>query len=135
MITMTLVCRVIVLLRNFISHSYFPYYFQTKLMGSVIVFLEFPTWEWHYDPALDSLLLMARVTLRVYIFFHHLFGLSRMSRHFNPWDSCDISIVYESHLEYLFYAVRTHSGSDTSMATMLSIEVDPSKATFCMSSI
>lgn len=56
-------------------------------MGSVIVILECPTWEWHYNLALDSLLLMARATLKVDIFFYCSFGLSVISRHFSPQDT------------------------------------------------
>ena len=87
-------------------------------MESVIVFLECPTWEWHYDPALDSLLLTARATLRVYI-FRRPFGLSMMSRHFSlqvPFSDVNMN---KTHAISPVYVVPTYSELDPSMVMVL----------------
>ena len=94
-----------------------------KLIGLVIIFLECPTWKWHYDLTLDSLLLMAKAALKVYFFFRHLFGLSIMSRRFSPQDSFSDINMYKALPIYLVYVVPTYFESDPS------IETDPSEAT------
>ena len=51
-------------------------------MELVIVFLERLIWKWHYKRTLDSLLLMARVALKFYIFFYYI-NWSLFFSHFN----------------------------------------------------
>ena len=53
-------------------------------MASTVNFLEVPEWAWHYDPTLDSLVLVARSSLRLYIFFNRPFSIPVVSWHFDP---------------------------------------------------
>ena len=95
-------------------------------MESVIVFVEYPSWEWHYDLALDSLMLTTRATMRVYIFFLHLFSIMMMSRHLNPQDWFDDITINDAHPGFATYEPLS-SESDPSMAMIWSIEMDPSE--------
>ena len=97
-------------------------------MGLVIVYVECPSWEWQYDLALNSLLLMARATLQVYIFFSPFFGLTIMSRHFSPQDPFGDNSVNNAHPDLAIYEPLSQK-FDPSMATVPSIETDPLEAT------
>ena len=66
-------------------------------------------WTWHYDLALDSLVLVAYSSFKLYIFFSPLFSIPRVSWHFDPSISC-------SPLYFLELAPSASS-----------IETDPSK--------
>ena len=90
MITMTLNCLVRVLLRNIISHIYFHVVFRGGRWGSVVIFVEFPIWHWHFDPMLNATMVTAYAMIRVYI-FHHQFGALVMSPFFNPHNPYDAS--------------------------------------------
>ena len=61
----------------FLCHS------QTKQMATAVIFMEVPEWLWHYDPALDSLVLVAHSNFRLYILFHRLFSVLVVSWHFD----------------------------------------------------
>ena len=62
----------------------FPCHPQTKLMASAMIFLEVPEWTQHYDLALDSLVLVAHSSFRLYIFFIYPFSVRIVNWHFDP---------------------------------------------------
>ena len=80
----TLKCLVKVLLRIFISHAYLLCCLQRRSMGSVVIFVEFPTWHWHFDLILNAIVMMAHAAIWVYIFYDRQFGASMMSPSFRP---------------------------------------------------
>ena len=53
-------------------------------MATSVIFIEIPEWTWHYNPALDTLILAARNSFRLYIFFRHSFSILVVSWHFEP---------------------------------------------------
>ena len=55
-------------------------------MGSVVIYVEFPTWHWHFDPMFKATVVMTYAMMRVYIFHDHHFGASVMSSFFSPHD-------------------------------------------------
>ena len=89
-ITMTLNCLVRVLLRNIISHIYFHVVFRGGRQGNVVIFVEFPTQHWHYDPMLNATMVTAHAMIMVYIFYDQ-FGASMMSPFFSPHNPYDAS--------------------------------------------
>ena len=52
-------------------------------MASIVIFLEVPEWTWHY-PDLDSLVLVACSSFRLYICFSRLFSILVVNWHFDP---------------------------------------------------
>ena len=56
-------------------------------MASTVIFLDVLEWTWHYDPTLDSLVLVAHSSFRLYIFFNCPFSISVVSWHFDPCHS------------------------------------------------
>ena len=88
-----------------------------QLMATTMIFMEIPKWTWHYDPALDSLVLVARSSFRLYIFFHHPFSTPVVSWHFDPCRPYANFPLCLAHLPY--FPEPTPSVS--------SIETDPSE--------
>ena len=52
-------------------------------MASAVIFLEVPEQTWHYDPTLDSLVLVAYSSFKLYIFFSRPFSIPIVSQHFD----------------------------------------------------
>ena len=101
-------------------------------MGIVVIFDEFPMWEWHFDLVLDTILITAKATIRVYIFCRRSFWVSIISPHFILQDLyADIVMTKLTPIFQLYVApffVGTYS--DPSMMTPINIiEIDPSEAT------
>ena len=70
---------------TFISYSrVFPCRPQMQQMATAMIFIEVPEWTWHYNPALDSLILVARSCFKLYIFFCHPFSVLVVSWHVDP---------------------------------------------------
>ena len=67
-----------ILLRIFEFSSYL-YHSQTTAMAMMALLAEVPEWQWCYDPALDSLLLLATSHICLYIFIQHVFTISILS--------------------------------------------------------
>ena len=68
-ITMTLNCLARVLLRNIIFlTSMFLCHLQRMASSSVVIYVEFPIWHWHFDPVLNASVLTVHATMRVYVF-------------------------------------------------------------------
>ena len=65
-----------------------------KAMASIVIFLEVLEWTWHYDLSLDSLILLARNSFRLYIFFRCAFSTLVVSGNFD--------------LQYLFNDLPLH---------------------------
>ena len=59
------------------------------MMGSVVIYIEFPTWHWHFDPVLNATVLTVRVATKIYIFYDRQFHSSVMSPFFRPYDPYD----------------------------------------------
>ena len=49
----------------------------------MVIFMEVPEWSWHYDPTLDSLVLVAHSSFKLYIFFRRPFSILVVSWHFD----------------------------------------------------
>ena len=88
------------------------------MMASVVVYLEAPNWQWHYDHAMNSMYLMGQVQVRLYVFFQHSFAVSILSPFFNPKASFDGIPLYMAHPVF----------ASPPPSPSVSMETDPSKA-------
>ena len=59
--------------------------------------MEIPKWTWHYDPALNSLVLIARSSFRLYVFFRWPFNVLVTNEHFNPMYPFDDLALHLPH--------------------------------------
>ena len=82
-----------------------------------MIFMEIPKWSWHYDPALDSLVLIARSSFRLYVFFHRPFSILVVSWHFDPRRPYANFPLHLAHPPYYLEPATSVS----------SMEMDPSK--------
>ena len=57
----------------------YPCHSQTVVMVAMTILIDVPKWQWYYNPALDSLLLLATSRIRLYIFFQHVLTISVLS--------------------------------------------------------
>ena len=74
------------ILRILNSHIYCIYtcHSQTTTMAAIVIFVKVFEWQWHYDPVLDFLYLMASSCFRLYIFFYCSFVVSVLWPFFDP---------------------------------------------------
>ena len=73
-----------------------PCHLQRTSMGSVLIYIEFPTWHWHFDPMLNATVLTTRVVIRIYIFHDYQFHSSVMSSFFylhDPYNDITLDAV------------------------------------------
>ena len=75
----------------------YPYYPHMIVMASMVVYLEAPNWQWHYDHAMSFMYLMGHAQGRLYIFFQHSFAVSIMSPFFGPEAPFDEIPLYMAH--------------------------------------
>ena len=54
------------------------------MSGTVVIFIEFPTWCWRFDPVLNASVMSASVVMRIYIFHDRPFQTLVMSPFFQP---------------------------------------------------
>ena len=76
----------------------YPCHSQMTVMTAMVFFAEIPEWQWHYDPALDSLFLTATSRMWLYIFFQRAFIVSVLSPFFDPKAPFDGIPLYMAHL-------------------------------------
>ena len=81
------------------SHTYciYPCHSQTTAMAAIAFFAKVPKWQWHYNPALDSLYLTATSRVCLYIFFYLPFAVSVLSQFFDPEAHFDRIPLYMAH--------------------------------------
>ena len=68
-------------------------------MALVIVFLDTHEWDVHFNYHIDSLVLMARATLRVYVFFCHYFSISVLNQNFILNEQYNDIMMYTAYPE------------------------------------
>ena len=83
-------------------------------LGTVVIFIEFPIMHWHFDPVLNTSVMVARVTMRVYMFHSRQFCTLVMSSFFAP----------TSH-HPLRYSTDGESDSDSRLTPTNSVESNP----------
>ena len=71
---------------------------QTIVIAAIAFLAEVPEWQWHYDPALDSLYLIATSHVCLYIFFQRTFAVLIFSPLFNPAAPFKGIPLYMAHL-------------------------------------
>ena len=54
------------------------------MVGTVLIFIEFPAWRWRFDPVLNALVMSTSAAMRVYIFHDRPFQTPVMSPFFRP---------------------------------------------------
>ena len=99
----------------------FPCRPQMETMVSVMIFLEVHEWTWHYDLALNSLILLAHSSFRLYIFFQRPFSAPVVDRHFGlqySFDDLPLYYTYSIHFP-------AHAPPASSMETEPSEESSP----------
>ena len=62
----------------------YPCHSQTVEMATMAFFIEVPEWQWHYNPALDSLYMTTLSRMHLYLFFQRPFIVSVVNLVFNP---------------------------------------------------
>ena len=91
---------------------------QMTAMAAMAFFIKVLEWQWHYNPALDSLYLIATSCVRLYIFFQHPFAVLVLSPFFDLEAPFDRILLYMANL--------TTAPPQPSLPT--SLETDPSQA-------
>ena len=94
---------------------------------SVLIFVEFPTWHWHFDLVLNATMVTAHATMQVYIFHDHHFGASVMSLFFNPHNPFDDIALFVVHPPFHLpmYLSNAKMDFDTYLMPMYNIESNP----------
>ena len=101
-------------------------------MGSVIIYIEFPTWYWHFDPQLNATVLTVRTTMMVYIFHDHQFRSSIMSPFFYPHNLFyDITLaMVHPPFHPLMYPLDAKKDSNTYLMLTCTIESHPTEPSY-----
>ena len=97
------------------------------VMVVIAFFTEILKWQWHYDPALNSLYLTASSHVHLYIFFKHAFAIPIFSPLFDPTTTLREILLYIAHP----VAMQPHMAQPTTappqLAPLSPPESDPSK--------
>ena len=104
------------------------------MSGTVVIFIEFPTWRWGFDPVLNASVMSASAAMRVYIFHDHPFQTSVMSPFFRPHQLFG-EVTLDDIRPYFAlprYPIDNESNSDPSEPSYPSyhVETDPSEPSF-----
>ena len=74
-----------ILLRNLVFLTpMFLCHLQRMLSGTVVIFIEFLAMHWNFDSMLNAFVMVARATMRVYMFCSYQFHAPFMSPFFRP---------------------------------------------------
>ena len=63
----------------------FSCHLQRMPSGTMVIFIEFPVMHWHFGPVLNAFVMVARATIRVYMFHSRHFCALVMSPLFCPY--------------------------------------------------
>ena len=100
--------------------------------GIVVIFIELPVMYSHFNPVLNASVMVARATMRVYMFHSHEFYAPVMSLFFLPHQSFD-DITLDDIRPY-FSPPRCptdgESNSDIQLTPTVSLDSDPSKLSY-----
>ena len=97
MIMMTLTYLVRILLRNFYFSHLLLCCLQKRSIGSVVIFVEFPTWHWYFDLLLSATMVTTQAAKRVYIFHDFKFCALVMRPFFSLHDPFDDISLFAMH--------------------------------------
>ena len=105
--------------------------------GTVAIFIEFPVMHWHFDPMLNASVMVARATMRVYMFHSNQFHAPVINPFFRPHEPFDDVTLDDIRPPFhvLRYPTDGESDFDTRLISTYSMESDPSESTYPMYSM
>ena len=102
------------------------------MSSMVVIFIEFPTWRWRFDPVLNASLISASAAMKVYIFQDHSFQTPVMSPFFRPHQPFG-EVTLDDIRPYFVpprYPTVDESYSNTRLTPTASVESDPSELSY-----
>ena len=104
------------------------------MSGTGVIFIEFLTWRWRFDPVLNASVMSVSAAMRVYIFHDHPFQTSMMSPSFQSHQPFG-EVILDDIRPYFMpprYPTDDESDSDPSEPSYSSyrVETDPSEPSF-----
>ena len=123
-----------ILLRNllFLTPTFSCRLQRMLASGTVVIFIEFPVWHWHFDPVLNASMMSASAAMRVYIFHDHPFQVPVTSPFFlphQPYGEVTLDDI-RPYFQPPRYPTKGESDSDTCLTPTISLDSNPSKPSY-----